>query len=315
MTEHLLKVVLDELTDTGKSLQGPLMKLYSFARETKNEGLISFLNKEINGYEVTDPVPAYRRTGGQLLVTLQIGIYSDQTEVKEVPRKQIEEQMRPLLTQVQLYEGVAILEKMVAENSKEPYIYKRLPMEALAAIGEAVNRTYISDQKLIPVRAEVRANANIVTQSIQSIRTRLLDFVYEIKDTFGLEISITESNNGQVNQVINHYMTTNIHNTGDGNFINAGDNNHNTVTITVQKGDLASLQKRLAEIGVEKEEIEEISQIVQTEIPEGTVLGPKASTWIGKIYAKALSGAGKIGLGAAGNLVATAVKLYFGLAG
>lgn len=35
--------------------------------------------------------------------------------------------------------------------------------------------------------------------------------------------------------------------------------------------------------------------------------------WLGKMYSKVLSGVGKIGISAAGNLLATTVKLYMGL--
>ncbi|NLR83039.1 hypothetical protein [Chitinophaga eiseniae] len=108
-------------------------------------------------------------------------------------------------------------------------------------------------------------------------------------------------------------MTTTIHNSGDGNTINTGNNNQINVKNIIQKGDLAAFQRKLEEIGVEKSEIEEISQIVQTEKPEGNNLGPKASNWVGNMYSKALSGASKIGISAAGNLLATAIKTYFGM--
>ena len=108
-------------------------------------------------------------------------------------------------------------------------------------------------------------------------------------------------------------MTNTIHNVGDGNIINTGNNNHFNVTNTTQKGDLAAFRRRLEEIGVESEEIDEISHIVQTEKNDGPNLGPRASGWIGKMVSMALSGANKIGIGAAGNLLATAVKSYFGI--
>ncbi|MGN6510372.1 MAG: hypothetical protein ACTHLD_13010 [Chitinophaga sp.] len=74
MQQPLMKEILEELVDVGKSLQIPMVKLYYFARETKNEALTAFLNKEINGYDVKDDIPDYRKTGGRLFVTVQIGI-------------------------------------------------------------------------------------------------------------------------------------------------------------------------------------------------------------------------------------------------
>ena len=310
-----MKQVLEELIDVGKSLHEPMMKLYYFARETKNVALTAFLKKEINGYEIGDVFPDYRQTAGQLFVTLQIGNYADNTEVREIPRSLVPKNARSWLTEVRLYEGVAVLEKMATENSQEPFIYKGLPMESLPTIAPAVKKIYKSYSGAMPISARVRANANVVTQATQTIRIRLLDFVYEIKEAIGLEINIAEFSKHpeKINQITNNFMSTNIHNTGDGNFINAGDGNKNTVNITIQKGDLAAFKQKLAEIGVEPAEIEEISEIVQTEKPDGANLGPKASSWLGKMYSKALSGVGKVSISAAGNLLATAVKLYIGM--
>jgi hypothetical protein len=313
-----MQLVLAELADPSKSLHEPMMRLYYFAKETKNEVLIAFLKKEINGYQVDDDFPDYRKTAGQLYVTLQIGSYGDDTEVREIPRSLVPEDARSWLTEVRLYEGIAVLEKMAAEHSKEQFIYKGLPMESLPTIYPAVKKLYkASWSPVMPISARVRANANVVTQAVETIRIRLIDFVYEIKEAIGLDSNIGEykKHSEIINQIVNNFMSTHIHNTGDGNVINAGDNNQNTVNITIQKDDLAAFRKRLEEIGVEPDEIQEISDIVQTEKPNGAALGPKASSWLGKMYTKALSGAGKISVSAAGNLLATAVKLYFGIHG
>jgi hypothetical protein len=110
-------------------------------------------------------------------------------------------------------------------------------------------------------------------------------------------------------------MNTSIHNTGDGAVINTGDNNYINTNTSIQKGDLGTFQKRLLDMGIDPGDVEEISNIIQTEQPNGANLGPKTSSWIGEMVAKALNGTSKIGIGAAGNLLATAVKLYFGISG
>jgi hypothetical protein len=110
-------------------------------------------------------------------------------------------------------------------------------------------------------------------------------------------------------------MKHTIHNSGDGSFINTGDHAVNTVNITINKGDLKGLNSELEKLGVEPEDIKEINNILQTETPDTTNgnLGPKASSWVGKIVAKALSGTGKIAVSAAGNILATLIKSYCGI--
>lgn len=317
MKQLIMERILDELLDTDKSLLSPMMKLYYFAKETQNGILTNYLNKEINGYNVDDNIPDYRKTAGQLFISLQIGSYTDNIYEREVPRSSFNQEMQRLLTEIQLYEGVAVLERMANNNEGEPFIYKGLPMEALKIISPAVKKLYRSTGVVTPIRAKVRANANIVPQAVHTIRTRLMDFAYEIKDTFGIDISIFEYKKDQHNnnKIINNFMTTTIHNAGDGNVINTGDNSQINANISISKGDLTALQKRLEEIGVEPEDIKEISEIVQMEQPNGADLGPNACSWIGKMFTKSLSGVGKISIGAAGNLLATVIKLYFGIHG
>lgn len=113
------------------------------------------------------------------------------------------------------------------------------------------------------------------------------------------------------NKFIINIMSTIIHNSGDGNVINTGNNSQINANNTIQKGDLSAFQKRLEEIGVEPEEIKEISEIIKTEQPNGNNLGEKASGWVGKMISKALSGMSKISASAGGNLLATAIKNYF----
>jgi hypothetical protein len=315
--QHLvLSDIIAELLDTDKSLRSPMMKLYYFAKETGNVTLSTFLSKEINGYQVDDDLPSYRSEGGELVVTVQIGSNRDNITEQVVPSSFFPEKAQKVVSKVQLYEGIGILEKMEATNKTSQYIFKPVGMEYLQVIQPAIDQMLSSVYKLTAINAIVRVNANIVGQACHTVRTKLLDFVHEIKEQFGYDIDISQFKQDQStnNQTVNNFMGTTIHNTGDGAFINTGDHAHNNVNITIQKGDLTGLNKKLTELGVEPEEIEEISEIVQSETPDmaGKNLGPRASGWVGKMVAKALSGAGKIGVSAAGNILATVIKAYYG---
>lgn len=114
-------------------------------------------------------------------------------------------------------------------------------------------------------------------------------------------------------QTINNYMGTVINNIGDGNVLNTGNNNTFDVDINIAKGDLEKLVSELQKQGIEKEDIDELVQIVNNEQPNNNILGEKAQSWIFKILGKSFNGVGKIAVGISSNLLATLIKSYYGI--
>jgi hypothetical protein len=83
----------------------------------------------------------------------------------------------------------------------------------------------------------------------------------------------------------------------------------------VSKSNLDSLKHQLSNYGIEDEDIEELSEIVQTENPNSvnTKLGEKSNSWILKIAGKALSGVGKIATGISSNILTNVIRQYYGI--
>lgn len=103
--------------------------------------------------------------------------------------------------------------------------------------------------------------------------------------------------------------------TGDGNILNTGNEATIHSTINVKKGNLDTLKHQLTKYGIDDDDIEELAEIVQSEIPnsENNTLGEKSNNWILKIAGKALSGAGKIAIGISSNILANAIRQYYGI--
>ena len=102
---------------------------------------------------------------------------------------------------------------------------------------------------------------------------------------------------------------------GHGNTVNAGNDVHVNATVHVTKGNLESLKEQLTKHGVEDEDINELTEIVQSEQPnsENNTLGEKSNGWILKVAGKALSGIGKIATGISSNLLASIIRQYYGM--
>lgn len=313
----ILQEVIDDLVNDEKSLVSPLMKLLYFGQRIKNQQLIEYVSKELNGYkDAKDDVPSYRKTPGSVIMNLQTGWNNHEVNM---PISLIEEPLRSLVKHVNVYEGVKTIEMAVESIKKEGGghgIKKPIPMELLHFIQPGAEKLYHSDTSVEVVGAMVKGNENVLFQVIDAVRSKLLALVMEIGEKFGFDVEIESFRKDaqQNNQVINNYMKTEITNTGDGNIVNTGSSANITATININKGDFDSLRKKLLDADVEEKDIEELKDIVTEEEPdrENKKLGPKASSWIGNMFAKILGGATKIATTAAGHLLADWIWRYYG---
>ncbi|MBL7932486.1 MAG: hypothetical protein JNL60_11315 [Bacteroidia bacterium] len=105
---------------------------------------------------------------------------------------------------------------------------------------------------------------------------------------------------------------TTINAIGHGNIINTGKNGKIDANIHISIGDKTALTERLLSSGVEKTDIDELLAIIDTEKPDGDSFGSKTGKWIKKMLGKAIDGSWQVGIGAAGTLLAEAIKAYHG---
>jgi len=316
-----LQAIIDLLHDTKESLTGPLYRLKTFATLTKNTSLNEYCTKELKGYPVEDDdVPEYRKTPAQLTVTLQAG---NQSFEQWFPISALPEPLNNKMQYVQLREPIATIENMSRDNSEGKQFGQILSMDMVTWLGPEIVKHFTAQNmfgrtRITMTAARVNGNPNVLHQVTSTVRTQLLEFVLEIADQFGVNISIPDFNNNQNenNKVIYQIMTTNnISTSGQGNVVNTGDNADITANISITAGDIDMLAEALRKYGIEEEDISELTEIVKTEKPDlkKNTLGPKTSGWIGKITTKALTGTGKILQSVASGVLVQLVKEHFGM--
>ncbi|MFC4686582.1 hypothetical protein ACFO4P_06505 [Epilithonimonas pallida] len=315
-TTFPLQEVIEDIINTEKSLSAALIKLNYFGRLINNEELISYTNKELNGYSPSDEVPEYRKAVGMLRINLQAG-WNRHNGI--LPVSMLEKPYNEVFQYVRVKEGIAAIEKMRNETLQNDSgeLCTSFPMEILSILQEPARKLYKSDVRMDVIGASLCTNENIVVEIPNAIRTKLLDFAMSIAKEFGYSIEIeTFNKNSELNnQTINNYMSTTINNNGDGNLINTGDHNQIDNKVQINKGDLTRLQNELRNQGIEEADIEEITTIIAEEEPdfENNRLGTKANGWIAGILNKSLNGVGKISTAVSANLLASLLKTYIGM--
>ena len=151
-----------------------------------------------------------------------------------------------------------------------------------------------------------------LSEIMNSVRNRVFDFSlalwkkYPNAGEVGVADTTKKIAQAQVHQIFNTTInggnTQVIGQATDSNLING-----------VVAGDVQSLKKSLSELKVPNAEIEELGAILIEEpqlTPSGTY-GPKLSKWVGKLVEKSADGSWKVAIGAAGGLLASALRAYF----
>lgn len=219
----ILQDVINDLVDVTSSLEGALFKLNYFGRLIKNEELINYTNKEINGYKGIEP-PDYRKGIATLLVRMQTAYGNKETQ--ELPISLLPPPFNEGMRYHAIRDGIRVIEQMTqnADSVKSQLLKTEIPLEMIPHIQPGASKLYKVNGGITVTGALITANANILPQILSTVRSRLLAFCMQLAETYSFKILIVPFKKDQVvsNGVVNNYFQTEIINNGHGNLINTG---------------------------------------------------------------------------------------------
>lgn len=300
-----LQEIINGLIDTDVSLYNPLMKLYYLGKLIDNQELIEYTHKEINGYDMQDNIPDYRKARTRLFANVYNRVNGNENCV-EIPNSVFKKEIQNLFEELPICNGIREIEEMEKASLEKKKIGTDLPLECNKDIQAIIN--YGEKNKNWHVqKAQLVANLESITSNI---RTKLLDFVMEIGEKFGMNVEVNtfKKSTDTNNKTINNIMNTTIYNNGDGNFTNTGNSNSITNSINIVKNDFESLKKELKKLNIEDKEIENLEQILSREKPNNNELGNETKGWISKII-------DNFGISVTAEFLASMIKSFFGIAG
>lgn len=303
-----LQEVINDLIDIDVSLCKPLMKLYYLGKLINNQELIEYTHKEINGYDVQDEnIPYYRKTRPRLFAKIKndLGVEGK----TEIPISMLDENFKKTIEATSIYFGVEYVEKK-KEGSLDREIVSIFPLEFLPHVQPIINKIIKGVTPWYVQQVESVYNSIVFFNIVSNIRTKLLDFVMEIGEKFGMNVEVNtfKKSTDTNNKIINNIMNTTIYNNGDGNFTNTGNSNSITNSINIVKNDFESLKKELKKLNIEDKEIETLEQILSREKPNNNELGTETKGWISKII-------DNFGISVTAEFLASMIKSFLGIAG
>ncbi|WP_157646043.1 hypothetical protein [Burkholderia ubonensis] len=299
---QLFDDIVTLLSDDKGSLASALLKTKVLMHRIGQKELDSWINSELNGYGSNDQVPDYRIVSTRLTGTVQ-NLAWRQTGAT-LPTFHLPEEVRERFCTADLGHSVAELEALA--TATEGTLGSAIPPEFYDLLSQAYDGAHVTSAKSVLSTTQI---AGVLVE----IRSRLLEFVLNLQDKIG---DIPEKDMKKAAEGINTHELFNRAVFGSNTTIIVGNQNTSTVTNTINKGDLGRLQEILRDSGIAQTDVQKLNQAIveDGDAPLQTKsFGPKVGAWIGNMVQKAATGGWNIGVGAAGNLLATAISNYYGL--
>lgn len=306
---NLIEEIINDLIDKETSVTTALLKTKVLAKRIDHIELSKWVDNELNGYHENEPLPIYRKNYQCQIKGSYINGNMKYTN-QPIPVIEAENKYGLELRETSFRQGISSLEKL-EKDSSEGKLSMDYPLEIVSLIESAWRSLGNHYLNVINVRKII--STAVISEIIGSIKAKLLDFMLELESSFG-EVSEIKSLKNEGNKITEIMNQTIINNTGNGNIVNAGNDNTNELNYTVKKGNVDDLQAELKKLEVNQEDIKELIEIINIDNHNSSEhkFGDKTNNWLSKIYSNALKGIGKITIGVATNIIPKIIKQYLG---
>lgn len=303
----LLNDIVDLLMNEAGSLNEALLKTKVLLHQIGQKELVSWVNSELTGYGQAEKLPEYRDIRGRLFGHVSNGVYVHQNRVLAV--NHLSRQQLEVLEGGGMRQGLGVIEKLISNTSGGSSLARPLGPEVYALLSKPFSDGYYVQS------AWSQIEVSQVRQVLTEVRSRLLDFILELRGEVGttvLEEDIKQvANNLDIPGMLSRAVF------GDNTTIVIGNHNQSHVTNTSIKNDAAALAAELRKHGVSDDDIRTLNAaIVEDPVPTTAgQYGPAVRGWMSRMLGKAVDGSWDVGVAVAGTLLASGLARYYGLPG
>ena len=292
----LINDIRKDLVTESASLSNTLRKAKILAHQLGLSELHQWADSELSGYEDRDQTPEYRWFRPNNLGTF-FGPFGSGVKNQLLPTNNLPEPLKSFAENLILQQSVSHLEAMMSQESA------RFPWPAEFV---EVARKYIVIEGMQLVEVNQPIPRSVFSEVLDSVKTRLLDFV--------LDISVTdeELRDGTFDlpQIRN---TFNTHVYGDRNVVAVGENVSQELTSEIVPGNRQALLAHLSKKGIADDDLDILKNALASEpTADKNRLGPQVSAWLGRMVIKMTSGTLNVAAQAAPDILVGAIGKYYG---
>jgi hypothetical protein len=295
----LLDDIIEGVTDAKEPTANVLRKCLVLAYKLRNDTLKQWVEKELNGYDYREEMPAYRKSSG-IARGLFLGGFGAELRDQPLPASILKAEHRHMANEIRLNQPIAAYEGGDLKTSAA------LPWPAdFVALYQS---SFIKGMTLN--RAWMEIPPSMMVGLIDTVRTRILTFALEIQRELpdDTEKAVAEIPSAVVERLVNVTIMGGNNVIGNVNEFNAP---------TVVAGDVHSLGRALTAVGVSAEDIKQLEVALNQDKAEASekpkAVGQKTLEWIGKAARQLGGGAARIGGSVAEEAIRAAVMKYLGL--
>jgi hypothetical protein len=302
----LLDDIITLLSDEQSSLTEALLKTKVLLHQIGKKELADWVNNELSGYPDEATVPAYRQLPSQVLGNLMNPGW--QVSSHPIPIGHLEPEKRKHFETATMTQSLAVLEELAAKAKNGGHLRRPIPMEANHLLGKHLGSGFKIQQ------AWCETGAHEIKKIFIHVRSRLLDFLLELKDSVGENITDTE-----LKEKATAIDSTSMFNNaifGDGATILVAHHNVQTVQAEIIKGNLDTLSQALTKLGIPTDEIQNLRAAVAEDQADGgkPSFEGKTGNWFTKLLGRAAKGTLDVGVDVVSSTVSKALTTYFGSA-
>lgn len=271
----MIKQLIADLSYDKISLTQGLSRAKLIGYELNNSDFKNWIVNESNGYSVDDQLPDYRIISCDTFAVVET--YGGKRTVP-INLHELDDSMGGKIYDMNVRHSIVNLEKAIQDAGKEQFGYDDFPQNIVDAVRKLSNNNYI-----ISVRRRVQFSQYF--HIVNLTKQKLIDMLLDLNASFpNLEDNFqnNEENISRANTIVNNHIYGANPNT------NIATGNQNTQSINIEsEKKINELIEELKRIGIPKEEIATVSNIVKTE-SDKTNRGKKLLAWLGNMSTKAV---------------------------
>jgi hypothetical protein len=221
-----------------------------------------------------------------------------------IPWTCIPENLRQALKEVNVREGVSALADLVRDRESTT-LQINWPADVQRVFGDKIY------EDMLLIQAWSTLPKSSIVGILSTVRNRILNFALEIEADNPEAGEAAPDTKPIAEERVSQIFNTNIY--GNVASIASGQHISQTTQQNVNRGDFASLAKFLKELGFSDQDVGDLHEALGAEpSPPETGLGTKVASWLGKAVEKVAAGGMKISTAVASNVLAEAIKNYYG---
>lgn len=178
----LINELIESLSTQESSLTGALLKTKVLLHQIGHKELAEWVNHELNGYPDDTDLPEYRILPAQVLANLANAAY--QVNSHPIPLGHLKRDVRTRLETARMLQSLAVIEKLT--DDEDGFLESPIPMEYNGMLGKGLASGFMIQRAWCSI-----SKPNVVQIFVQ-VRSRLLDFVLELKEQIGNDVSEQE---------------------------------------------------------------------------------------------------------------------------